>query len=325
MSLQNKINKKSPNFFDSSNLIETLDYDYLETFKNTFISSCKMSAAIGKENQFSKSIFYGKFRKLQSWNIKLAQKMRLSANRSDERLQNTSNSFEIYINKAKIAFLSSNYDTAEKLLDTLLDFCKSRELADNLTTFRIHQFLAQIALRRTIPDYPKAIYEYELCLKIGNDIDYYNTYMVRQDLGYIYILNQDLRKAKEINEILRSETRILDPAVRKTYYADSLRNLGLQHYANGEHAQAFDLLNKAIQEYNVAIGDSNLITFGLARTTKHLSNWYSFNNSDNSRTNIKIAIDEMNLAIQGYKLTVGLDHPEAVDCIKQLKGLKSQQ
>lgn len=316
------IRRKSPRFLESSNLIDNFDYDYIERMKNSFSINLMLHFANWSENQSSIELYCSKGTKTEISNLRRAKKWR-ELRAKDKALRNTGNSFEIVIDEARIAFLSCQYQEAENLLCELVDYCSKRGLAETSTMYRVHQFLAQIALRKEPCDYDEAISEFEYCLKISDKLEINNTYMVRLELGYVYILCDELEKAKKINNDLWQETRRLAPEVRKTYYADALRNMGCLYYLQGNHFVARNMLRRALQEYDKANAPYNLIGFGKARTYKHLSDLYFSNNLESNEGGIDMAINRMEIAIELYKSHVGLEHPETQSCLQRLEYLKS--
>lgn len=160
-------------------------------------------------------------------------------------------------------------------------------------------------------------------MRISEKLISNNTYMVRLELGYCYILAERMDEANKINTDLWHETQILAPEVRKTYYADALRNMGYLYYLQGNHFVARNMLRRALQEYDKAIAPYDLIGFGKARTYKHLSDFYFSNNLEPSEDGVDMAINRMEIAIELYKSHVGLEHPEARNCLQRLEYLKS--
>lgn len=69
---------------------------------------------------------------------------------------------------------------------------------------------------------------------IAEQLQLNNTFAVRQELGYLYNQRGLLEQAEEINYYLWQETRLIAPEIRKTYYADALRNVGYLYYLQGK-------------------------------------------------------------------------------------------
>ena len=323
---------RKPKFLSAARLSDVLDYDYMEEHKIDFVPTLIKGFATGRESFLAMELFCTKANKDEMDNLKEAIKIRKKVDSKDGKIYNTSNSAEIVIDKARIAFLSERYDEAEELLNSLAVFSQENDLANSSLTYRIHHFLAQIALRRNPPDYSKAIVEFRHCLAISKEISYSNTYQVRQELGYTYAISGKLEAAKAINEDLLRETVLLAPEVRFLYHADALRNIGVLNYFLGDYETALEMLTDAKQEYISAYGSiklTSLITFGLARTHRYLAECYeSLSLSKASFTKTKEYADNAKDCIETskscYEDTVGLNHPEAIDCLRQLERLKSQ-
>lgn len=190
--------------------------------------------------------------------------------------------------------------------------------------YRVHQFLAQIALRQRPSDYAHAIEEFENCLKISENLSSHNTYMVRLELGFIYVVCGEIEKAEKLNTELWRESRSLAPEIRKTYYADALRNVGYLFYLQGDHYTSRNMLRRALQEYDKSNAPIDLIWFGKARTYRLLAEWYYSNNCDPSEVNIKTAIERLTTAVDMYKSSVGLEHPEAEASRSRLTEISKQ-
>lgn len=314
--------RKKPRFLTSANLLEKLDYDYLGQNKKRFYTNLMLGFANWMENQEALVLFCSKCSKHELSSLNRAKNIRERiANRKG--LRNNSNNFEIIIDNARIAFLSQKYEDAEMMLKEIVDFYDGQGLHETYTLYRVHQFLGQIALRYSPCDYGTAITEFEECLRISEKLISSNTYMVRLELGYCYILAERMDEANKINTDLWHETQILAPEIRKTYYADALRNMGYLYYLQGNHFVARNMLRKALQEYDKANAPYDLIGFGKARTYKHLSDLYFSNNLEPSEGGVDMAINRMEIAIELYKSHVGLEHPEAQNCLQRLEYLKS--
>ena len=314
--------RKKPHFLTRANLLDRLDYDYLEKNKRGLYPNIILELANWMENQEALVLFYSKYSKHEVSNLNKAKYFRGTISNS-KGLRNNKNNFEIIIDNARIAFLSQKYEEAKRMLKEIVDFYKEHKLHETYTLYRVHQFLGQIALRMSPSDYSNAIAEFEECLKISEKLVFNNTYMVRLELGYCYILDGKMEKAKNINSDLLHETQILAPEIRKTYYADAIRNMGFLYYRQGDSFSAKKMFHKALEEYEKVSAPYELVYFGQARTYKHLSYLYYSNNPEQSTNKIDMAINKLEIAIDFYKSYVGLEHPETQSCLKRLEYLKS--
>lgn len=313
--------RKEPRFVDPR---QADDYKriFLDSEKRDEFAICSSASML--EN---KSYLFLDSKRIQKEiaHLKLAIKTRIKANCQDENLRNTQNSFEIVLDRAKIAFLSGEYNEAETLLNDLATYSATYGLAYNSTTYRIHQFLAYIALQRIPQDYSKAIQEFNLCIELSEKHIVSDTYATRLELGYIYIISGNSSKATEFNKNLLRETSLLAPEAQKTYFADSLRNIGILYYVQGKKEEAQDTLKRALQEYiSKAYQEPIAFLLGTARTERYLSCCYASESNNLNRGNLDEAIRLMTNAKHSYEKATGLNHPEAIDCLKQLEKLRSQ-
>lgn len=321
--IERDVSRKKPHFLESGHLINDLDYDYMESAKNRYHANLMLDFANWMENQSAMVLYCSKGSRIEISNLTRATSMRERITK-DTKLRYTNNSFEIFIDKARIAFLSGKYQEADSLLRELVDYCTKRNLVDTSTMYRVHQFLAHIALRQRPIDYAHAIEEFENCLEISENLSSHNTYMVRLELGYIYVVCGELEKAEKLNTELWRESRSLAPEIRKTYYADALRNVGYLHYRQGDHYVARNMLRRALEEYDKANAPIDMVWFGKARTYRLLAEWCYSNNCDPSEVNIKTAIERLSTAVDMYKSSVGLEHPEAEAARNRLTEITKQ-
>lgn len=268
------------------------------------------------ESQDDTIIFYSKKSKIRVWTLALAGALReILEERSQQN--NADNNYKKEISRAKILFMYKYYQEAEDLLQRINTLHCEHKLSSTYTLYYVHQLLAQIALRKEPQDYTTAISEFEHCLKIAEDLSLSNTYMEQSELGYLYIICGRLKEAEAINTELLKETQSLAPEIRKTSYADALRNMGYLHYA--QEKRQFDIkveLIGAILEYSLAIAPDKLVSFGQART------WWCLANCESSELE---KIKDLEIAIDSFNKCVGLDHPEAKECLAQLDELKSSR
>lgn len=305
-----------------SNQAEEFKCVFLDSERRDEFSLCSTASVLESKSYI---ILSSKHIRQELSNLKRAINIRIRANSADQKLRNTTNSFEIVLDRAKIAFLSSNYDEAEMLLNDLVSYSALNDLASNSTTYRIHQFLAYIALQRIPQDYSKAIQEFNVCMELNEKHIIPDAYAIRLELGYIYIVSGNFDKATEINNDLLRETSLLAPNVQKTYFADSLRNVGILYCVRGRRTEAQETLERAVHEYvNIAHQEPVASFLGIARTERYLSYCYAPDSNSVDNGSLDEAIRLMTNAKHAYEVATGLNHPEAIDCIKQLEKLKSQ-
>lgn len=322
--------RRSSRFLNNENLIERLDYDYLEKEKDRFPDHLEILNADLLEGILDTNIFFLKhsrvLTRLEMLQLNGAKKIR-EIIRKRGQLHNIDNNFQIEIDKAKVAFLANQHQKAEGLLQELVKFINEKSLSSTPTIYYIHQLLAQIALWKEESKYETAISEFECCMKIGEDLLLHNTYTEQLELGYLYIVCGDIEKAIAINAKLLHETYSLASSIRKTYYADALRNIGYLYYAQGNLSTATNMLQEAVAEYNKAVAPDALISFGKARTYKHLADLCALN-LDFNGTTLELPIYRITFleyARDYYERCVGLNYPEAKGCLKRLEELRGQQ
>lgn len=319
----NDIDRRNPRFLDIQKLKEDFDYDYLACTKKKFYFNIVVHYASVLESQVSSDLFYSRNVNFGISNLKNAVRWRKQLAHK-YKWKNKANEAEIEIDNAQIAFLSQNYQEAETLLTKLVAFQNEQNSTDTFTSYRVHQFLGQILLRLEPVDYEKVIAEFERCIEISENLVSHNTYMEQLELAYLYIVCGKRKEAIAMNIESFNEVKRLPVEIRKTFYADALHNIGYFYYANGIHARSRDYLKMALQEYDKAVAPYEMIQFGKARTKSHLAEYYLSNNCEPSETNTEEAVNYLESAVECYKSSVGLDHPEAKACLKRLNEIRQQ-
>lgn len=227
------------------------------------------------------------------------------------------NNIEEKIDEARILFVIHKYQKAKGYLLELLDDYKAKNLISDIRLYYVHFFLGQIAFRTQ--DNISEINEYETCLAIAEQLNYKDTWNVQIEIGRLYNERGDLEKSQHINTYLMNETKELVPDIRKTYYGDSLYNMGVLHYLKGEYAQSRKMLEDALMEYKNVTETSFKKRFGLARIYYQIAilTWAEYPNKWKIKSNMIIA---MNLAksFLCYFGSVGFSHPETKKVIRKI-------
>lgn len=322
MKLEADASRKSPRFFNTEHLVNQLGYDYIEKSKYKYLGNLYQGFANWMENQEASELFCMKGDKSSIGTLKRACNIRSRVN-SNPNTKNTYNSFEITIDKARIAFLEYRYNDAEQLLKEIVAYADEHHMLPTSTLYRVHQFLAHIALRRIPDDRETAIAEFERCLNIADEMESHNTYSVRLELGFQYLMSGEFAKAKPLVMDLWQETRPLAHEVRKTYRADALRNMSLLHLIEGKGYTANNMLKLAEEEYSKAEAPSALRTFGRARAYLIKAEIILRHGKGEAEELKQLATQWLELAEQFFEETVGANHPEAIACQERLAKLKN--
>lgn len=315
--------KKLPRFFNTTHLLENLDYDYIERSKGKFINNLYLGFANWMENQEAGELFCSKGGKTSINLLKRAIGIRAKVDNDPNSVSNN-NRFEMIIDQARIDFLDQRYEEAEKQLTVITSFADQHRLLPTSTLYRVHQFLGHIALRRDPIDRDTAIAEFEHCLYIAEKMDNHNTYAVRLELGFQYLMAGEIEKAKPIVMDLWQETRALAHEVRKTYRADALRNMAFLHLAEGTGYTANNLLKGSEAEYDKALAPYPLKQFGKGRAYAIKAEIILRHGKGQAAELKQLAIQWLEIAQDLFKDTVGLDHPEALACQARLTELKTR-
>lgn len=316
--------KRVPRFFNAKRLLDQLGYDYMEKAKYKFISNLYQEFAIWMENQEAAELFCSRGEKADIGLLKRACHIRVKVD-SNPHTRDIGNSFEIRINKARIAFLEHRYDVAERLLHEIVAYAMEHQMLSTSTLYRVHQFLGHIALRRHPADRNAAISEFNHCLHIANEMENSNTYAVRLELGYQYLKAGDIAKAKPIVMDLWQETRALAHEIRKTFRADALRNMAFLHLAEGSGFTANNMLKLSFEEYDNAIAPDSLRNFEKARAYVIKAEIVLRHGKGQEEERRDIAVRRLEIADALFIETVGTDHPDSIDCRERLEELRNNR
>lgn len=308
------LEKQHSAYLSESRLINELDYDYLAEFRYTFLENLWISVAAMYESFHSEKFFVDQSNTRAIPNLSRALHFREVANPDDVLLRHTQNSIEIQIDKARIAFISGDYASAEMLLQQIIALHHDNDFAETSALYRTHQFLGYIAIQngKTL----EAIVEFQKCVEMQERILGINGFAVRKELGYLYNVLGNVEASMQLNKTLIKEIRDLSPDVRGTYYADALCNYGMTLYIQGDYANANKKLYQALREYPALAAQGVFKQFGFARTIRLLAEVNIASNQITTTERRQELISDLENALDAYNKSVGPKHPETVACLE---------
>lgn len=225
LKMDKDLNKNKPKFMNSDYLLNVLDYDYIEKDKNSFADNLLLNYANWMENYVEMSVLYSKKEKTDIEYLKHALRLRRKI-KEDRLLRNTSNSFNIVIDEAKIEYLNKNYKESEEKLQRIVQFYEQNSIAETTILCRVHYLLCHIALRKKQNNYKQAIIELNECIRISEKIKDYGSLSAKLELGNLYNETGKLNLSKDLNTFLWRETRNMSQEIKETFYANALYNMG---------------------------------------------------------------------------------------------------
>ncbi len=312
------LQKKHPRFFSEERLLGDLDYDYIAKSRRRFSASLLLMGASLLESQVSPDLFATKGCRssINPWKSALGLREKVHS----KMFKTRSNQEQMLINRAAISFLSGDYFTARSHLQKILDYYDDHHLTETSNSYRVHHFLGHIELRSGNTQI--AVAEFQKCLQIHDEIQGTSNLAVRAELGYQLNVGEKWDESFTVNHSLYVETKKMDSEVRGPYYADALRNLGVLYY-HLEHCETGrKMLLLALQEYGKANASMDVCFLGKARTYQALA--ILDRSSRPEPDECKQIQERFENAIDYYKQSVGLSHPEAVTCIAQYDQIKTQ-
>ncbi len=307
------LKSKTPKLINKEKLLSKMDYDYLAKRKSAFIANLSLGYASLYENaeKFYENIEQFKFKNYEIKCLQLAINMRRRLV-YDRVLRPTENSIEIVIDEARILYLEQKYTEAQSKLMQIVDMFNSQKLLPMVSSYRVHQFLGNIAA--TIGNYKTAVTELKLCLDIGKELQLPENFLIKTEIGRLLNETGNKLEAMKYNLSVLDDFIKLDDNYKKNYWGNIYFNLATIHKINGEFDDAIYLYSIAINDYNecdINIESINSVTLGKARCYRKMYEInYELGHFDKAKANFQKAKEE-------YLDSLGKNHPEVVDFLSQ--------
>lgn len=304
--LQRMSKKKNPSLI-SKEYLDSLHYGYLSGLNLS--GSLNLNLASVYEQYSENNVFFARDTWFEVYYYKQAISIR-NRYKDAKSVNSSGNSISKIIDLANIDILERRYNEALNRLEEIIIYFEEHNIPSNVHIVVVRDMIGTIAL--TIGDYERAIFEYNLCLEIANELNLKSINGIRIGLGRAYILNGKLKEAGSLNYQLFCDLKEVDSDNRGTYFAEMYYNVALRYLMMEKFEQAEEYFLHSIEQfYNCSIV-GNRRDVGIARSKYQIGKM-------KYDTSPKVSARYIQDAFETFEKCLGEKHSETIECREWLK------